>query len=132
MKITMDIFQVIAVGIIGTLLTITLKQYRPEIAAVAALATGMTILFFGFSAIGGILEKVFEIAGAYNINTGYIGTVVRIIAIAYLCQFSSEMCRDCGQAAIASKIEFCAKILILIYALPIAEALLEMVVSILP
>ncbi len=128
----MDIIQVVIIGIIGTILTITVKQYKPELAALLALATGILILFFGFSALQSALDRVFAIANAYNINTAYIGTVVRIIAIAYICQFASEMCRDSGQGAIASKIEFCAKILILLYSLPVVDALLTMIVSILP
>ena len=128
----MDIIQVVISGIIGTILTITVKQYKPELAALLALATGILILFFGFSALQSALDRVFAIANAYNINTAYIGTVVRIIAIAYICQFASEMCRDSGQGAIASKIEFCAKILILLYSLPVVDALLTMIVSILP
>lgn len=128
----MDIIQVVVIGIIGTILTITVKQYKPELAALLALATGVLILFFGFSALQSALDRVFAIANAYNINTAYIGTVVRIIAIAYICQFASEMCRDSGQGAIASKIEFCAKILILLYSLPVVDALLTMIVSILP
>lgn len=128
----MDIIQVVIIGIVGTILTITVKQYKPELAALLALATGILILFFGFSALQSALDRVFAIANAYNINTAYIGTVVRIIAIAYICQFASEMCRDSGQGAIASKIEFCAKILILLYSLPVVDALLTMIVSILP
>jgi stage III sporulation protein AD len=128
----MDIIQVVVIGIVGTILTITVKQYKPELAALLALATGILILFFGFSALQSALDRVFAIANAYNINTAYIGTVVRIIAIAYICQFASEMCRDSGQGAIASKIEFCAKILILLYSLPVVDALLTMIVSILP
>lgn len=129
----MDIIQVVIIGMIGTILTITVKQYKPELAALLALATGILILFFGFSALQSALDRVFAIAKtAYNINTAYIGTVVRIIAIAYICQFASEMCRDSGQGAIASKIEFCAKILILLYSLPVVDALLTMIVSILP
>lgn len=128
----MDIIQVVVIGIVGTILTITVKQYKPELAALLALATGVLILFFGFSALQSALDRVFAIANAYNINTAYIGTVVRIIAIAYICQFASEMCRDSGQGAIASKIEFCAKILILLYSLPVVDALLTMIVSILP
>lgn len=128
----MDIIQVVMIGIVGAILTLTVKQYRPEIAALLALATGILILFFGFSALQTALDRVFSIANAYNINTAYIGTVVRIIAIAYICQFASDMCRDSGQGAIASKIEFCAKILILLYSLPVVDALLTLIVSILP
>ena len=78
----MDIIQVVVIGIIGTILTITVKQYKPEIAAALALATGILILFFGFSALQSALDRVFAIANTYHINTAYIGTVVRIIAIA--------------------------------------------------
>lgn len=128
----MDIVQIVIIGIVGTILTLTVKQYKPELACVLALSVGILILFFGFSALQNAVDRVFALADTYSINTVYIGTVVRIIAIAYICQFASDICRDSGQAAIASKIEFCAKILILLYSLPIAEALLTLVASIMP
>jgi len=90
------------------------------------------VLLCGLSGLRDVIQSIYEIATKYNVNTGYIATVIKIIAIAYICQFSSEVCRDSGQGAIASKIEFCAKILILFYSLPIADALLALVVSILP
>ena len=36
----MDIIQVVIIGIIGTILTITVKQYKPELAALLALRQG--------------------------------------------------------------------------------------------
>ncbi len=128
----MDILQIAAIGIAGMILTLTVKQHKPEMAVPVALAAGMLILFPAFSLLAGIIERVTDIAAGYNINTSYITTVLKIIAIAYVCQFSADMCRDAGQSAIASKIEFCARVLILFYALPIAVALLELIVSILP
>ncbi len=128
----MDILQIVAVGIIGAIISIMLKQYKSEYAIISALATSAIILFSTFGMLDDILSNVYEIATTYNISTKYIGTVIKIIAISYICQFSAEICRDSGQGAIASKIEFCAKILILLYSLPIAEALLSLVVSILP
>lgn len=128
----MNIFQIVIIGITGTLFTIILKQYKPEFALVSALATGVVILLCGLAGLEDVIRNIYEIATKYNVNTVYIATVIKIIAIAYICQFSSEICRDSGQGAIASKIEFCAKILILFYSLPIADALLSLVVSILP
>lgn len=128
----MNIFQIVIIGITGTLLSVILKQYKPEFALVSALTTGVVVLLSGLSGLEDIIKNIYEIATKYNVNTSYIGTVIKIIAIAYICQFSSEVCRDSGQGAIASKIEFCAKILILFYSLPIADSLLSLVVSILP
>ncbi len=128
----MNIFQIVIIGITGTLLSVILKQYKPEFALVSALTTGVVVLLSGLSGLEDIIKNIYEIATKYNVNASYIGTVIKIIAIAYICQFSSEVCRDSGQGAIASKIEFCAKILILFYSLPIADSLLSLVVSILP
>ncbi|MBE7026920.1 MAG: stage III sporulation protein AD [Ruminococcaceae bacterium] len=128
----MNIFQIVIIGITGTLLTIILKQYKGEFALVSALITGSVILLCALGGLEDVIQNIYEIATKYNVNTAYIATVIKIIAIAYICQFSSEICRDSGQGAIASKIEFCAKILILLYSLPIADSLLSLVVSILP
>lgn len=128
----MDILQIAAIGITGAILALTIKQHKPETALVVAIAAGIIILLPLLSVLEGILERVMAIASGYSIDTGYIAIVFKIIAIAYVCQFSADMCRDAGQSAIASKIEFCARILILFYALPIAERLLGLIVSILP
>lgn len=65
----MDIIQVVIIGMIGTILTITVKQYKPELAALLALATGILILFFGFSALQSALDRVFAIAKPLTIST---------------------------------------------------------------
>lgn len=126
-----DILRFVIVGITGALICVLLKQYRPEIAFVCALVTGFIILAGCLTPLGNIIAEIYELSDTYNINVSHIGTVIKVIVIAYISQFSAEMCRDSGQGAIASKIEFCTKILILIYSLPIVKALLSMLVSIL-
>jgi stage III sporulation protein AD len=45
---------------------------------------------------------------------------------------AAQICRDAGEGTIASKIEMAGKILILLLALPILTAVLEVVVRLLP
>ena len=42
----MDIFKIIGVGLIGGILSMTVKQYKKESALLVALATVTVILFF--------------------------------------------------------------------------------------
>lgn len=127
----MDIFKVAIIGIIGAILSVMLYNYKREFSIVSALATGIVILMCAFSSLSEVFLHIYDIAERYGVNTSYIGAVIKIIAIAYIGSFSSQLCRDSGQGAIAIKIEFCAKVLILLYSMPIADALLSLVVSIL-
>lgn len=128
----MDIFQLATVAIVGALLALTVKQYRPETAIPIALATGVLILLPSLSLLGQIVEQVRNLAETYSISLSHITAIVKIIAIAYVCRFCADMCRDAGQSAIASKLELAGKVLILLHAMPIASALLDLIASILP
>jgi len=59
-------------------------------------------------------------------------TILKIVGIAYIGDFGAQVCRDAGESAIASKVEFAAKVLVLIVALPIVVGLLETITRLLP
>jgi len=128
----MDILQIIGIAIVGALLSLILKTYRPEVALQIALATGIVIFISIAATLSSAVEAIMALADKYGIDSGYIGTVIRIIGIAYICQFTADVCKDAGETAVASKIEFAAKVLMLIYAIPIVDALLQMIISIIP
>ncbi|GAF63800.1 stage III sporulation protein SpoIIIAD [Bacillus sp. TS-2] len=76
-----------------------------------------------------MLQNVAEQA---NMNMIYLQTILKIIGVAYIAEFGAQIANDAGQAAIASKIELAGKILILVMAIPILTAVIEMVLSFLP
>ena len=78
-----------------------------------------------------VIYFIKDIADKANIDMVYIGVVLKILAIAYLATFCSEICKDAGAASIASKVEFSAKILILTLAIPILMAVLQSILQIL-
>jgi stage III sporulation protein AD len=59
-------------------------------------------------------------------------TVLKIMGIAYIAEFGAQVCRDAGEGSTATKIEFAAKILVMVLALPIIVAILESVLRLLP
>ena len=62
----------------------------------------------------------------------YLNTLLKIMGIAYLAEFGSQICRDAGEGVIAGKVEFAGKLLILVMALPLLAAVLETILNFVP
>ncbi len=128
----MDIFMLVAFSIVVTALVGILKVHRPDMVLPVTVGAGVMMLLYILGTLTGVVESIRSMASRYGIDTGYVGTLVKIIGIAYVAQFGAEICKDGGDGAMASKVEAGGRVLILASALPAAVALLELVAGILP
>lgn len=129
----MDILQIVGLGILASLIIVLVKQANlPIVAIMLSILVGATIFLMMLTKIGAIIDILQQLADRANVNQFYLATILKIIGIAYIAEFGSQMCRDSGETAIASKIEFAAKILIMILAIPIFAAILESIIRLLP
>lgn len=128
----MEIIQIVGLCIVTTILVVLLREDRPEIALQMSIIVGAIIFLRMIDQILAVIEYLRELSLRANINNLYIGPVFKIIGIAYIAEFGSQICKDAGSHAIASKIEFGAKILILVLSLPLLMAVMDMVIRILP
>ena len=60
-----------------------------------------------------------------NVKTEDFKSIIKVIGIAYITQFSAEIAKDSGNGAIAKKIELGGKISVLIIMLPMIKNLSE-------
>jgi len=128
-----EILQIVGLGILAAIIIVLVKQANlPTVAITLSILVGATIFLMMLSKIGAIIDVLQQLADRANLNQFYLATILKIIGIAYISEFGSQMCRDSGESAIASKIEFAAKILIMILAIPIFAAILESIIRLLP
>ncbi len=63
----------------------------------------------------------------------YFSIILKIIGIAYIVEFGgAQVSRDAGEEAIASKIELGGKVVMMVLAMPILLALMDLIIKILP
>ncbi len=93
---------------------------------------GSLIFLFLIDEIAAIIGLISELAENANIHMVYLQTILKIIGIAYIAEFGAQIAKDAGQGAIASKIELAGKIFILVLAIPIIKAVIEMILALLP
>ncbi len=127
----MDIFTIIAIGIIGAVLSVGLRSYRPEYGLMTAIATGVIIMLLVTESIFGVIEGLYDIVTRTGIDTKYFKTIIKVIGIAYITRFSSEVCRDAGENAIAQKVDAAGKFSVMLLTIPIISGFLDVIVEIL-
>ena len=124
----MDIFKLIGVGLIGGILSMTVKQYKKEYALLVALATVTVILFFTLDTLETAISQISLITEKSGVDTRYFTAVMKVVGVAYITQFG-EILRDGGEGAIALKVELAGKVFILGLTLPIVTEFLEVCVN---
>ncbi|MFC0851177.1 stage III sporulation protein AD [Halalkalibacter oceani] len=128
----MDIIQIVGLGLIATFLALVVKEQKPIFAFMLTVFVGVLIFLFLIDEITKIIAMLSGIAEQANMNMMYLQTILKIIGIAYIAEFGAQIAKDAGQAAIASKIELAGKILILVMAIPILTAVIEVVLTLIP
>lgn len=121
----MSIIQIGILGVVGVLFAVQFKQEKSEIAIYICLALSLLIFLEIFGHLKLLVETLKEIGSYVQIDASYIGTLIKMLGITYLAEFSSGLCKDAGYQTIATQIEMFGKITILVLSLPILLALLR-------
>lgn len=128
----MEAIKIIGVGLIALIVIVIIKQYKPEFAIYISLVSGIIIVFLVFGKLSGIISILTDLSKKAGINATYLSIILKITGIAILTEFGVSICKDAGETAIASKIEFGGKIIIISISVPIIAALLEVITTIIP
>src|SRR5690625_4777080 len=128
----MEIVQIVLIGVISALLYIVLKDIYPSFAFMITIIASILILFLVIQQVGIIIQLLKNLADKAMISSFYLETILKIIGIAYITELGANLTRDAGLSSVASKIELAGKIFILLLAIPIISAVVELILSFLP
>ena len=120
-------FQRAAIGRAGTLLSLAVRSYRPEFSVYISIACGIILFMTVIAQFSDILSVVSDVFSRSGYANSYFPVLLKILAIAYLTDLISQVCRDAGENGIASKTEMAGKIFILYASLPVFTSILSMI-----
>ena len=128
----MTIVKIVGIGFLTLILSLILKEYKKEYAIYCALIGGMIILAASFGTIKEIVNFLNKISEGTSYNSEFIGLLLKITGIAILVEYATSICKDSGETAIASKIDFAGKIIIISMSIPIISLTLTTLLELLP
>ncbi|MHB8124063.1 MAG: stage III sporulation protein AD [Desulfitobacteriaceae bacterium] len=128
----MEIWQIVGLALVVTVIGVVLRQLRPEIAIQLTILAAVMIFLLILGKVKVIFELLQSLADQANISSYYLLIVLKIVGIAYLAEFGAQICRDAGEGALATKVEMAAKVSVLVLAIPIIAAIMESLIRLMP
>lgn len=127
----MDILKIAAVGIITAFCSLTLKEQKSELSVAVGIAGGCIILLMVLDYFADIFSAITSMIERVGLQSDILKSVIKIVGIGYITEFSAGIVEDAGNKSVAEKIVFSGKIIILVVALPIITALFDLITELL-
>lgn len=121
----MDIIRISILGISAVLLSLMLKNYKPEYGYYINLAVCICVFLYVVSKLTFLLDYVEKIQDMIRLDPIYLTMIIKMIGITYVAEFAVNLCKDAGCQTIAGQIELFAKLSILVISMPVILAFME-------
>lgn len=119
--------KIIFIAVITLILGISLSKFNPEFKVYITVIFGILVIFMLFKELKLYLEEIVALFARYDIRTEYFGTILKIVGIAYICDFISLLCKDLDYESVGKKVEIAGKLIILIYSVDIIKIFLDQI-----
>ena len=127
----MNIISLAILAIISGIFAVSFKSIKSEYGILICVAVCILLFVFGVNKLTVIVEGIEIIKSYISIDSAYINIIIKIVGISYICEFSSDVCKDCGYGAMANQIQIVGKLTVVTISLPVIITLFETVSGIL-
>lgn len=127
----MEIMKIAAIAIGGVIMAAIVKSFKPELSLYVVLATILVIFLMALDKLTAVFQFLASVYNEMTYGKDFFPIIIKVLVVAYLADFTSQLCRDAGETAIGSKVELAGKIIIFYLSMPILLAILELINSLL-
>ena len=123
----MEIFKIAAFVLCAAVFAVSLNKYTPWASMLISLAAGTVIMIYMLPQLKTLADKIKDMFALIDDGNGYAAVLLRVTAVSFIAQISSQICADAGQKALGDKIETAARIFIAVSALPLISDMLKLI-----
>lgn len=122
----MDIVRIVVSGIAVAVICMAIRPLKSEWAMLIGLVFAIVVLMYLMGYLGQIVDFISTLEEKCGLKQIYIDTLLKVLAIAFLAEFGSTICQDAGENTAASYIETAGKVMVLVVALPVLKAVVDL------
>ena len=119
--------KIIFIAVITIILSITITKFNPEFKVYITAIFGILVVYMLFKELQTYIREIADIFVRYDIKTEYFSTILKIVGIAYICDFISLLCKDLNYESVGKKVEIAGKLIILIYSIDVIKIFLDQI-----
>ena len=123
----MEILKIAALALCAVMIIVLVKNYKPEFGIFVAIGCSVLILYFLVDSLKYAFSYMSQLYDKLDYGKTYFPIIIKVLAIAYITEFTSQLCKDAGESSIASKVELAGNIIIFCVAIPVFISILNLV-----
>ena len=90
----MNMVQIGMIGVLGALLAIQFKGGKTEYGIYMSVAVSIVLFLCIVDRLEIFVRTIDEISRYISVDTGYLSTMLKMIGITYISEFSSSICKE--------------------------------------
>lgn len=122
-----EIIKISLCAIVGVLLALSFKKDKPQYSFLMGLALGIFVLGYCLNRVNQVMTEFAALREYLGAGGGYLRVLMKVLAITYLCEFSSSTCKDAGYSVLAGQIEILGKLSVMIAGLSILFTVIDQI-----
>lgn len=126
----MSLISVVFAAVIVVLIALKLREMGSGYGILMSIGACAMVMYFVISRFRQIAGYIDRLASYVSVDITYIDIILKMIGIAYICQFATDICKDAGYQAIASQVEMAGKISLILLSMPVLMSVIDLVVAI--
>jgi stage III sporulation protein AD len=128
----MEILVYVGFAVAIAVASMLLRQIKPELATLLVVVASLAVFASLLSKMGAIFRVVEDLAQRASIGNLHMKTLLKIMGVAYVAEYGSQICRDAGEGSLGLKIELAGKLIILTLSIPLLLVILETILRLVP
>ena len=124
----MSLYKIFGYAVLGLMLILVLRRMKEEYAPLVSLLLGSCFTVCAMGILAPTVEYLRTLTG--NTDESELFTLLfKSAGIAVITTLTADLCRDCGETALAGKTELCGKSVILALCLPLLKSVFTQTLS---
>ncbi len=118
---------IIGISVVALIFGLFLRQHNKTVSLILIIFACVAVFFESATSLTEIINTLTEMAGGLGETSAYLKIMFKVLGIALITQIISDLCRDCGESALAGQTEVAAKIIIVSLILPLLQAVIKVI-----
>ena len=126
----MNVTVIVGVAIVCATIIVLLRKHSKEFAVPASVIASILILSISLVFATDVFNKIEEIASFSAVSSENLKVIFKTLGVCYITQIGRDVCNDCGESALADKVDLAGKIAIASMSLGLITQVLKIITEI--
>ena len=118
------LLRIAILSLVFVLLSLLLKNYRPEYAFLLRIFAITAIIYFTLEYVEKFINSFSSVFSNFNIDSSHILLLIKIVGIAIITDFISDILTDNGEIAMANTVTIFSKFMVIFLTFPVLNGIL--------